>query len=150
MEADTDVRLRREAAEYYRGHRVPQRMEEALNALFPLRPADLYGELANYFSTFSKAPVVCKLAARKVLDGVGQPTLEVEIYCTVRNYEKRICSAIISSHYQIPENALSETTEADERERNVTTAVEWVNESLSTMLRDLKPTDQCEIDTMLG
>lgn len=45
MEADTDVRLRREAAEYYRAHRVPQRMEEALNALFPLRPADLYGEL---------------------------------------------------------------------------------------------------------
>lgn len=38
-------RLRQEAAEYYRGHRVPQRMEEALNALFPRRPADLYGEL---------------------------------------------------------------------------------------------------------
>lgn len=38
-------RLRREAAEYYRGHRVPERMEEALNALFPLCPEDLYGEL---------------------------------------------------------------------------------------------------------
>lgn len=36
---------RREAAEYYRDHRVPQRMEEALNALFLQRPADLYGEL---------------------------------------------------------------------------------------------------------
>lgn len=59
---------------------------------------------------------------------------------------------MISSHYQIPENALSETTEADEKERNdsVTTAVEWVNESLSTMIRDWKPTDQCEIDKMLG
>ncbi|XP_021253981.1 enolase 4 isoform X3 [Numida meleagris] len=152
MEADTDGQLRREAAEYYRSHRVPQRMEEALNALFPLRPADLYGELANYFSKFSKAPVICKLAGRKVLDGVGQPTLEVEIYCTIKNYEKRICSAVISSHYQIPEKALSERTEADEKERNdsVTTAVEWVNESLNTMLRDLKPTDQCEIDKMLG
>lgn len=38
-------RLRREAAEYYQGHRVPERMEEALNTLFPLRPGDLYGEL---------------------------------------------------------------------------------------------------------
>lgn len=38
-------RLREEAAEYCRRHRVPQRVEEALNALFPLRPADLYGEL---------------------------------------------------------------------------------------------------------
>lgn len=43
---------------------------------------------ANYFSKFSRAPVICKVVGRKVLDGVGQPTLEVEIYCTVKNYEK--------------------------------------------------------------
>ncbi|NWX40155.1 ENO4 Enolase, partial [Steatornis caripensis] len=143
---------RREAAEYYRGQRVPQRLEEALNALFPLRPADLYGELANYFTKFSKAPVICKLFGRKVIDGVGQPTLEVEVYCTVKNCEKRICSTVMSFHSQIPENALPETTEANEKERNdsVNTAVEWVNESLNTMLRDLKPTDQCKVDKMLG
>ncbi|XP_010120571.1 PREDICTED: enolase-like protein ENO4, partial [Chlamydotis macqueenii] len=107
---------------------------------------------ANYFSKFSKAPVICKLVGRKVLDGVGQPTLEVEIYCTVKNYEKKICSTVMSYHSQIPENALPETTEADEKERNdsVNTAVEWVNESLDTMLRDLKPTDQCIVDKMLG
>ncbi|NWW06125.1 ENO4 Enolase, partial [Oreocharis arfaki] len=145
-------RLRREAAEYYQGHRVPERMEEALNTLFPLCPGDLYGELANYFSKFSKAPVICKLIGRKVLDGVGQPTLEVEIYCTVKNYEKRICSIVMASHSQIPENALPETIEADEKERNysVHTAVEWVNESLNTMLRDLESTDQCQADKMLG
>lgn len=56
MEADTDVRLRREAAEYYRGHRVPQRMEEALNALFPLRPADLYGELVPRGAVRRRSP----------------------------------------------------------------------------------------------
>ncbi|NXW46691.1 ENO4 Enolase, partial [Nyctiprogne leucopyga] len=145
-------RLQEEAAEYYRGLRVPQRMEEALNALFPLRPADLYGELANYFTKFSKAPVICKLVGRKVLDGVGQPTLEVEIYCIVQNYEKRICSTVMSFHSQTPENALPETVEADEKERNdsVNAAVEWVNESLNTMLRDLEPVDQCKIDKMLG
>ncbi|XP_055666820.1 LOW QUALITY PROTEIN: enolase 4 [Falco peregrinus] len=144
--------LRQEAVEYYRGHRVQQRVEDALNALFPLRPADLYGELANYFSKFSKAPVICRLVGRKVLDGVGQPTLEVEVYCTVKNYEKKICSIVMSSHSQIPENPLSETTEADEKERNdsVNTAVEWVNESLNTMFKNLKPTDQCEVDKMLG
>ncbi|NXM76517.1 ENO4 Enolase, partial [Serilophus lunatus] len=143
---------RREAAEYYRGQRVPERMEEALNALFPLRPQDLYGELANYFSNYSKAPVICKLVGRKVLDGVGQPTLEVEINCTVKNCEKRICSTIMSSHSQIPENAAHETVEADEKERNasVNTAVEWVNQSLNALLRDLKPTDQCQVDKMLG
>ncbi|NWV14143.1 ENO4 Enolase, partial [Ptilonorhynchus violaceus] len=145
-------RLRGEAAEYYRGHRVPERMEEALNAVFPLRPADLYGELANYLSKFSKAPVIYKLVGRKVLDGLGQPTLEVEIHCTIKNYDKRICSAVMASHFQIPENALPETIEADEKERNesVKTAVEWVSESLNTMLRGLEPTDQCQADKMLG
>ncbi|NXK62677.1 ENO4 Enolase, partial [Sylvietta virens] len=153
MEAAARLRrLRQEAAEYYRGHRVPERMEEALNALFPQRPDDLYGELANYLSKFSKAPVICKLVGRKVLDGVGQPTLEVEIYCTIKNYEKRICSTVMATHSQIPENALPETIEADEKERNdsVHTAVEWVNESLNTMLRDLEPTDQYQADKMLG
>ncbi|NWH94066.1 ENO4 Enolase, partial [Aegithalos caudatus] len=107
---------------------------------------------ANYLSKFSKAPVICKLVGRKVFDGVGQPTLEVEVYCTVKNYEKRICSTVMATHSQIPENALPETIEADEKERNdsVHTAVEWVNESLNTMLRDLEPTDQCQADKMLG
>ncbi|XP_056350860.1 enolase 4 isoform X2 [Oenanthe melanoleuca] len=146
------ARLRREAAEYYRGLRVPERMEEALNELFLQRPDDLYGELANYFSKFSKPPVICKLVGRKLFDGVGRPTLEVEIYCTVKNYEKRICSTVMAAHSQIPENALPETIEANEKERNdsVHTAVEWVNESLNTMLRHLDPTDQCQADKMLG
>ncbi|NWR53262.1 ENO4 Enolase, partial [Regulus satrapa] len=107
---------------------------------------------ANYFSKFSKAPVICKLVGRKVFDGVGQPTLEVEIHCTVKNYEKRICSIVMATHSQTPQNALPETSEADEKERNdsVHTAVEWVTESLSTILRDLEPTDQCEADKILG
>lgn len=58
----------------------------------------------------------------------------------------------MATHSQIPENALPETIEADEKERNecVHTAVEWVNESLNTMLRHLDPTDQCQADKMLG
>ncbi|XP_065528424.1 enolase 4 isoform X4 [Lathamus discolor] len=141
-----------EAAEYYRSHGVPQRVEDALNTLFPQRPGDLYGQLANYLSKFSKAPVISKLVGRKVLDGVGQPTLEVETHCTVKNHERRIGSVVMSSHFQTLVNALPETIEADEKERNnsVNTAVEWVNESLSTMLRDVKPTDQGEVDKMLG
>uniref|UniRef100_A0A663MW54 phosphopyruvate hydratase n=1 Tax=Athene cunicularia TaxID=194338 RepID=A0A663MW54_ATHCN len=116
---------------------------------------EVYSENTFCFSLLAahtKSPVICKLVGRKVLDGVGQPTLEVEIYCTVKNYEKRICSTVMSSHSHIPENALPETTEADEKERNdsVNSAVEWVNESLNMMLRGLKPTDQCKVDKILG
>uniref|UniRef100_A0A8C5SYT6 phosphopyruvate hydratase n=1 Tax=Malurus cyaneus samueli TaxID=2593467 RepID=A0A8C5SYT6_9PASS len=144
--------LQREAAEYYHRLRVPERLETALNTLFLERPRDLYGELANYLCEFSKAPVICRIVGRRVFDGVFQPTLEVEIYCIVRNYEKRICSIVIASHSQIPENALPETIEADEKERNdsVCAAVEWVNEPLKKMLRGLKPIDQCQADKILG
>lgn len=50
MEAEVRQRLRLlrvEAAEYYRSHGVPQRVEDALNTLFPQCPADLYGELVE-------------------------------------------------------------------------------------------------------
>ncbi|XP_065264646.1 enolase 4 [Emys orbicularis] len=144
--------LRHQAAEYYRSNEVPQRLEEALNATFYLRPADLYGHLANYFSTFSKPPVICKLIGRKVLDGVGRPTLEVEIFCTVKNHEKSICSIVVSSHSEILENASPEAIDADEKERNdsINRALEWINGSLNEMLRDLQPADQCKVDELLG
>ncbi|XP_075791512.1 enolase 4 isoform X5 [Pelodiscus sinensis] len=150
--------LRHQAAEYYRSNEVPQRLEEALNATFYLRPADLYGHLvltegeANYFSKFSKPPVICKLIGRKVFDGAGRPTLEVEIFCTVKNHEKSICSIMVSSHSEILENASPEAIDADEKEINdsINRALEWVNGSLNEMLRDLKPTDQCKVDELLG
>ncbi|XP_038266388.1 enolase 4 [Dermochelys coriacea] len=144
--------LRHQAAEYYRSNEVPQRLEEALNATFYRRPADLYGHLANYFSKFSKPPVICKLIGRKVLDGVGRLTLEVEIFCTVKNHEKSICSIVVSSHSEILENASPEAIDADEKERNdsINRALEWVNGSLNEMLRDLQPADQCKVDELLG
>uniref|UniRef100_A0A8C8SDM8 Enolase 4 n=1 Tax=Pelusios castaneus TaxID=367368 RepID=A0A8C8SDM8_9SAUR len=144
--------LRHQAAAYYRTNEVPQRLEEALNAIFYLRPADLYGHLANYFSTFSKPPVICKLIGRKVFDGIGQSTLQVEVFCTVQNNEKSICSIVISSHSEILENGSLEAVDADEKERNdsINTALEWVNGSLNEMLRDLQPTDQCKVDELLG
>ncbi|XP_014450205.1 enolase 4 isoform X2 [Alligator mississippiensis] len=144
--------LRRQAAEYYQRHEVPQRLEEALNATYPLRPADLYGHLANYFSKYSKPPVICKLVGKRVLDGVGQPTLEVEVFCTVKNNEKRICSTVIPSHSDIFENASPEAIDADDKERNdsIKTALEWVNESVNEILKDMQPTDQCKIDKLLG
>ncbi|KYO40521.1 enolase-like protein ENO4 [Alligator mississippiensis] len=138
--------LRRQAAEYYQRHEVPQRLEEALNATYPLRPADLYGHLANYFSKYSKPPVICKLVGKRVLDGVGQPTLEVEVFCTVKNNEKRICSTVIPSHSDIFENASPEAIDADDKERNdsIKTALEWVNESVNEILKDMQPTDQLQ------
>nr|XP_056706441.1 enolase 4 [Euleptes europaea] len=144
--------LKHQAAEYYRSNEVPQRLEEVLNTMFYLRPPDFYGHLANYFSKLSKPPVICKLVGRKVLDGIGHPILEVEVSCQVKNYDKKICSSMISSHAEILENASSEEVDADEKERHdsVNMAIEWINESLDELLRDLQPTDQHKVDELLG
>ncbi|XP_028585968.2 enolase 4 isoform X4 [Podarcis muralis] len=144
--------LKHQAAEYYRSNEVPQRLEEVLNAMFYQRPEDFYGHLANYFSELSMPPVITKLIGKKVLDGIGRPTLEVEVSCRVRNCVKRISSSMISSHAEILENASPEAIDADEREReeSIKIAIEWINESLNEMFIGLQPTDQHKADELLG
>ncbi|NXH31601.1 ENO4 Enolase, partial [Myiagra hebetior] len=153
-------RLRREAAEDYRGQRVPERMEEALNTLFPLRPGDLYGELVARAGAAAargrRGLSRPRVPARGGAEGPWGSVLNLfTLFCCLGLFFfflQRICSTIMASHSQIPENALPEIIEADEKERkdSVHTAVEWVNESLNTMLRDLESTDQCQADKMLG
>uniref|UniRef100_A0A8C7DTH3 Enolase 4 n=1 Tax=Naja naja TaxID=35670 RepID=A0A8C7DTH3_NAJNA len=144
--------LKHQAAEYYRNNEVPQRLEEVLNTMFYQRPGDLYGYLVNFFSELSKPPVICKLDAKSVLDGTGRPTLEVEVFCRVRNSDKIVCSSMISCHAEILESASAEAIDADEKERyeSLNKAIEWINESLNEMLRGLQPSDQQNIDELLG
>ncbi|MEE6486724.1 hypothetical protein FKM82_014686 [Ascaphus truei] len=80
--------LKQAAAEYYRSRNVPERLEEALNSTFFLSPEDVYGHLANYFAQFSKTPIICSIRGKKVLDGTGKATVEVEVLCTVKNTDK--------------------------------------------------------------
>uniref|UniRef100_A0A670Y7I4 Enolase 4 n=1 Tax=Pseudonaja textilis TaxID=8673 RepID=A0A670Y7I4_PSETE len=144
--------LKHQAAEYYRSNEVPQRLEEVLNTMFYQRPGDLYGYLVNFFSELSKPPVICKLDAKSVLDGTGRPTLEVKVFCRVRNCDKIICSSMISCYAEILESASAEAIDADEKERSesLNKAIEWINESLNEMLRGLQPSDQQNIDELLG
>lgn len=43
---------------------------------------------ANCFSKLAKPPTICKVAGKHVLDGLGLPTLQVEIFCTIQNFPK--------------------------------------------------------------
>ncbi|XP_057593588.1 enolase 4 isoform X1 [Hippopotamus amphibius kiboko] len=144
-------KLKQQAMEYYRENDVPRRLEELLNSTFYLQPADVYGHLANCFSKLAKPPTICKVVGKTVLDGLGLPTLQVEIFCTMQNFPKNICSVVISTHFEVHENALPELVEAEELERsdNVSTAVRWVNEAITEELRGLEPSSQAEVDQVL-
>uniref|UniRef100_F6UQI0 Enolase 4 n=1 Tax=Ornithorhynchus anatinus TaxID=9258 RepID=F6UQI0_ORNAN len=144
--------LRRRAVDYYRQNEVPSRLEHLLNATFYLQPPDLYGHLANCFAELAKPPTICRMIGRQVLDGIGQPTLQVEIFCTVHNCEKSVSSSTITSHLEVLDQPAPEVMLTMERERNeaIITALRWVNEPLNEMLLGLQPTDQYEVDKLLG
>ncbi|XP_013839242.1 enolase 4 isoform X5 [Sus scrofa] len=144
-------KLKQQALEYYRENDVPRRLEELLNSTFYLQPADVYGHLANCFSKLAKPPTIYKVVGKNVLDGLGLPTLQVEIFCTIQNFPKSICSVVISTHFEVHENALPELVEAEEVERAdaVSTAVRWVNETITEELRGIEPSNQAGVDQVL-
>ncbi|XP_063473397.1 enolase 4 isoform X3 [Symphalangus syndactylus] len=144
-------KLKQQAMEYYRENDVPRRLEELLNSTFYLQPADVYGHLANCFSKLAKPPTICKIVGKEVLDGLGLPTLQVDTFCTIQNFPKNICSVVISTHFEVHENALPELAEAEEAERAsaVSTAVQWVNGTITHELQGMAPSDQAEVDHLL-
>uniref|UniRef100_A0A8C3X973 Enolase 4 n=1 Tax=Catagonus wagneri TaxID=51154 RepID=A0A8C3X973_9CETA len=144
-------KLKQQALEYYRENDVPRRLEELLNSTFYLQPADVYGHLANCFSKLAKPPTICKVVGKNVLDGLGLPTLQVEIFCTIQNFPKSVCSVVISTHFEVQENALPELAEAEEAERAdaVSTAVRWVNGTIAEELRGVAPSNQAGVDQVL-
>ncbi|XP_006142272.1 enolase 4 [Tupaia chinensis] len=143
--------LKQQAMEYYRQNDVPRRLEELLNATFYLQPADVYGHLANYFSKLAKPPTICRIVGKTILDGLGLPTLQVEISCTIQNFPKDICSVAISTHFEVHEDAPPEQAEAEEAERGseVSTAVQWVNETITEELWGIDPSNQEDVDHIL-
>ncbi|XP_070288295.1 enolase 4 isoform X1 [Myotis yumanensis] len=144
-------RLKQQALEYYRENDVPRKLEELLNSTFYLQPADVYGHLANCFSKLAKPPTICKVVGKHVLDGLGLPTLQVEIFCTIQNFPKYMCSVMMATHFEVYENVVSELAEAMEAERldAVSIAVQWVNENITQELQGLEPSNQAEVDQVL-
>ncbi|XP_060942850.1 enolase 4 [Limanda limanda] len=134
------------AAEFYRINRVPEHIERALNELFLHQPADLHGYLADFFTNLSTPPRINRLKGREVFDTRGQLSMEVEVFCIVRNMEKSMCSAAVSSLFGQKEAS----QDRKERAAHVMTALQWVNEPLNSMLQGQNPCDQSEVDQALS
>ena len=43
---------------------------------------------ANCFSKLAKPPTIYKVVGKNVLDCLGLPTLQLEIFCTIQNFPK--------------------------------------------------------------
>ncbi|XP_069579122.1 enolase 4 [Brachyistius frenatus] len=142
--------MRNAAAEFYRVHRVREEVERVLNELFLLQPADLHGYLADYFTNLSAAPRISRLKGREVYDARGELSIEAELFCIIHNKEKSTSSAAISAHLT-PENTPADGRPAsEERADHVMTAVQWINQPLTSLLKDQSPCDQLQVDHILS
>ncbi|CAH1784880.1 unnamed protein product [Owenia fusiformis] len=152
-EAKELYELKQRAVEYYSENGVPKKMEELLNSMFYDDPEDVYGHVANYFEGYAKTPTINKVKAMEALDSKGQPTLQTEVYCKIKNFEKLVASSTSNS----PNSRLSEAAkiedideEMQEKKDSVTAAVGYINDTLNDKLHFLDPTNQSEADTLVS
>ncbi|XP_055901097.1 enolase 4-like isoform X2 [Biomphalaria glabrata] len=140
--------LRQKAMTYYKENGIPKKIEEVLNAMFYENPSDPYGYLANYFSDYAESSKLKRISACMVYDGQGLPTLETNVYCTVNNKEKHICSTLIPN--RDIKIWLEEREKAQiEIKASVLAAINLINCELNETLKGLDPLKQTDIDQML-
>ncbi|XP_072095910.1 enolase 4 isoform X2 [Mobula birostris] len=144
--------LKQRAAEYYRSNAVPQRMQQVLNTMFYEKPDDVYGHLANYFGSFANPAAVSRIIGREILDINSQSTVEVEVLCTIKNFEKSVCFAAMSNCCSDPNYTTQGTGANDNEQKNqsVKFALEWINGPLNSMLKGLLPENQTHVDRLLS
>ncbi|KAM9727559.1 enolase 4 [Menidia menidia] len=138
------------AVEFYRLHGVPQAVENALNELFVLRPGDVYGHLADYFTRLAAPPRITGLRGSEVYDARGQLSMEAEVFCLFCNKEKS-ASTIAAPAPLAPKGiSLECKAESQDRADHVTAAAKWINQPLGSMLKDKNPCDQSQVDQILS
>ncbi|XP_051883840.1 enolase 4 isoform X2 [Pristis pectinata] len=144
--------LKQRAAEYYRSNAVPQRMQQVLNTMFYEKPDDVYGHLANYFASFAKPAAISRIIGREILDINSQSTVEVEVLCTIKNFEKSVCFAAMSNCCSDPNYTTQGAGDNDNEQKNqsVEIALEWINEPLNSLLKGLLPANQTHVDKLLS
>ncbi|XP_021355535.1 enolase 4-like isoform X1 [Mizuhopecten yessoensis] len=145
--------IKQKAVKYYNDNGVPNKMEDVLNTMFYDSPSDVFGYLANYFEKFATTPTITKIKAREAYDSKGQPTVQTEVFCTVKN-NLRLSATVVSPtpNSHLPDNTKPEDREADdtERQNSVTAAVSILNTDLNNRLTGLDPAQQQEVDNVVS
>ncbi|XP_062863144.1 enolase 4 [Trichomycterus rosablanca] len=142
--------LKNKAAEYYRANGVPQRLEDVLSEMFMVKPRDIYGYLANYFSRLAHTPTISAVVGREVYDSRGEVALQVDVYCIIRNEEKLVCSAVVNSGNEDVMDSGNAVANGNHRQASVAVALEWIREHLSPMLHGVNPGLQTHLDKLLS
>ncbi|XP_053488618.1 enolase 4 isoform X5 [Ictalurus furcatus] len=105
---------------------------------------------ANYFSSFSHTPVISAVVGREVYDGRGEAALQVDVYCVVRNEEKLVSNAVVTSMESDVMEIWNVAPNGNHPQASVSVALEWIRDQLSSMLHGFNPTHQTYLDKLLS
>ncbi|XP_033756351.1 enolase 4-like isoform X4 [Pecten maximus] len=145
--------IKQKAVKFYNDNGVPNKMEDVLNTMFYDNPPDVFGYLANYFEKFAATPTISKVKAKEAYDSKGQPTIQTEVFCTVKN-NLRLSATVVSPspNSHLSDNTKPEDREGDdtERQNSVTAAVNILNTDLNNRLTGLDPAQQQEVDNVVS
>ncbi|XP_069045186.1 enolase 4 isoform X3 [Lepisosteus oculatus] len=97
--------------------------------------------------------MIYRLLGKEVYDGKGEPTVQADVVCITKNEEKIVSSAVISSPDAVQDYSVQDASVFDDdakRKDSVLTALQWINESLTTMLKGYEPADQAGVDKLLS
>ncbi|XP_074642222.1 enolase 4-like [Tubulanus polymorphus] len=140
--------LKQKAAKYYQENAVPSKMEEILNTMFFDDPDDVFGHLTNYFEKFAKPAVISKIRAREVFDSRGQPAIETDLFCTIKNNEKLVNRNIVGNECYLMDNVPATEKDSDDSARysSIVAALQLLMGDVQDKVKGLSPLNQDEID----
>ncbi|XP_059145445.1 enolase 4-like [Physella acuta] len=140
--------LRLKAMAYFKENGIPTKIEEILNKMFFENPTDPYGYLASSFSRLTQPAVISEISAMAAYDGLGMPTIQTNVFCTVNNNPKLISTSLIAcpnlGHH------LEDRDKAElEARASLKAAASFVQSDLNNLLKGKNPQNQTEIDALL-
>lgn len=137
----TRVKTAMSVQEYLDRHKVSQRIEESVNAAVRAKAEDPIVYIASHLRKLSPAGIG-GVAARRVFDSWGNPTVEVEI----RTSNGRFNSLGLCGQYRRSREELREIY----REETVAVALRVVNEVLAPLLLGRDTCAQADIDRLVA
>ncbi|KAL9275768.1 Cytosolic enolase 3-like protein, partial [Drosera capensis] len=132
--------------DYLDKHMLARRIEDAVNAAVMAKTPDPLLFISNHMRK-SVQSVITKVKARRILDGRGVPTVEVELFTNKGVFRGSAPGGTASGLYEAIES--QDGDKGPYSGNNVAKAVRSINEKVSEALVGMDPTLQSQIDQVL-
>eukprot|EP00455_Lapot_gusevi_P033621 TRINITY_DN367_c0_g1_i3.p1 TRINITY_DN367_c0_g1~~TRINITY_DN367_c0_g1_i3.p1 ORF type:complete len:490 (-),score=239.30 TRINITY_DN367_c0_g1_i3:72-1541(-) len=138
--------------DYIAEHSITEKLNTLVNKLCTARPADPWDFLAAEARKLAQPPTIDRLQGREILDSRGNPTVEVDVVCTVGGQSTVVARGQAPSGASTGSNEALELRDKDASRylgKGVLHAVANVNDALSPALRGHSPLNLRECDEVL-